>query len=76
MTGKPLTIAEAARRLERSEREVHRAIRAGQLAARRGPDGAWSVDPAEVERRRMDWDVPAADRRRETDGPGGDSFGV
>jgi hypothetical protein len=76
MTDKALSIAEAARRLQRSEAEVRRAIAAGSLAARRGENGAWSIDPAEVERRRMDWDVPPADRRRETDKPGGDSFGV
>lgn len=76
MTDKALTIAEAARRLQRSEPEIRRAIAAGSLAARQGRDGAWTIDPAEVERRRMDWDVPPADRRRGTDKPGGDSFGV
>lgn len=76
MTERALTIAEAARRLARSEAEVRRAVEAGQLAARRGRDGAWTIDPAEVERRRVDFDVPPADRRRDTDKTGGTSFGV
>lgn len=76
MPANALTLAEAARRLARSEPELCRAIAAGELAATRGADGAWTIDPAEVERRRMDWDVPPADRRRLTDEPGGDPFGV
>lgn len=76
MTGKALTLSEAARHLQRSEPELLRAIASGELSARRGDDGDWSIDAAEVERRRMDWDIPLAERRRETDKPGGDSFGV
>lgn len=76
MTARALTIAEAARRLATSEAEVRRAVEAGELAARRGRDGAWTIDPAEVERRRADFDLPLADRRRDTDKPGGASFGV
>ena len=76
MTDKVLTIAEAARRLQRSEAEVRRAVEAGHLSARRGHDGAWTIDPAEVERRRGDFDVPSADRRRDADKPGGEPFGV
>jgi hypothetical protein len=76
MTDRALTIAEAARRLQRSEPEIRRAIASGSLVARQGRDGTWTIDPAEVERRRVDWDVPPADRRRDTDKPGGDAFGV
>ncbi len=76
MASKALTIAQAATLVGQSRATLVHAIEAGLLSAHRGADGAYAIDAAELERRRADWDIPPADRRRASDEPDGGAFQV
>lgn len=76
MASTALTVAQAARLVGRPKATLVRAIEAGLLSARRGEDGAYTIDSGELERRRADWDVPQGDRRRASDKPDPTAFGV
>jgi len=46
----PLSVAQAATRASISTKTVRRWLTAGRLQASRGPDGAWLIDPDELDR--------------------------